>query len=112
MEGVVAPNAETFAQIVRFVELSLGVALVLGLLTHLASLGSIAQSLMILLSQGGVALGTGLGAPEFLNVDLAMALLSVIILLSSEGKTFSVDAALARRNPAVSRLLTNRKYAA
>jgi len=112
MEGLVAPNAETFAQIVHFVELSLGVALVLGLLTNLASLGSIAQSLVIMLSQGGVALGTGLGAPEFLNVDLVIALLSVIILLSPEAKTFSVDAALARRNPAVSRLLTNRKHAA
>jgi thiosulfate dehydrogenase (quinone) large subunit len=112
MEGVVAPNPEAFAQIVRFVELSLGVALVLGLLTNLTSLGSIAQSLVIMLSQGGVALGTGLGAPEFLNVDLVIALLSVIILLSPEAKTFSVDAALARRNPAVSRLLTNRKHAA
>jgi thiosulfate dehydrogenase (quinone) large subunit len=112
MEGVVAPNAETFAQIVRFVEFSLGIALLLGLLTNLAALGSIAQSLVIMLSQGGVALGTGLGAPEFLNVDLVMALLSVIILLSPEAKTFSVDAALARRNPAVSRLLTNRKHAA
>jgi len=112
MEGVVAPNPEAFVQIVRFVELSLGVALVLGLLTNLASLGSIAQSLVIMLSQGGVALGTGLGAPEFLNVDLVMALLSVIILLSPEAKTFSVDAALARRNPALSRPLTNRKHAA
>jgi thiosulfate dehydrogenase [quinone] large subunit len=78
MEGVVAPNAETFAQIVRFVELSLGIALLLGLLTDLASLGSIAQSLVIMFSQGGVAFGTGLGAPEFLNVDLMMAVLSVI----------------------------------
>jgi thiosulfate dehydrogenase [quinone] large subunit len=112
MEGVVAPNPEAFAQIVRFMELSLSVALVLGLLTNLASLGSIAQSLVIMLSQGGVVLGTGLGAPEFLNVDLVIALLSVIILLSPEAKTFSVDAALARRNPAVSRLLTNRKHAA
>src|SRR5215212_9611062 len=108
MEGLVAPNAETFAQLVRFVELSLGTALLLGLLTNLASLGSIAQSLVILLSQGGVAFGTGLGAPEFLNVDLIVALLSVIMLLSPEAKTFSVDAVLAKRNPALSTLLTNR----
>jgi thiosulfate dehydrogenase [quinone] large subunit len=108
MERVVAPNPEAFAQIVRFVELSLGVALILGLLTNLASLGSIAQSLVIMLSQGGVAFGTGLGAPEFLNVDLVMALLSAIILLSPEAKTFSLDAVLARRNPALSTLLTNR----
>jgi thiosulfate dehydrogenase [quinone] large subunit len=65
-----------------------------------------------MLSQGGVAFGTGLGAPEFLNVDLMMALLSVIVLLSPEAKAFSVDAALARRNPTLSRLLTNRKHAA
>jgi thiosulfate dehydrogenase [quinone] large subunit len=108
MERIVAPNAESFAQIVRLVELSLGVALILGLLTNLAALGSIAQSLVIMLSQGGVAFGTGLGAPEFLNVDLIMALLSVMILLIPEAKTFSVDAVLARRNPALSILLINR----
>jgi thiosulfate dehydrogenase [quinone] large subunit len=108
MEGIVAPNAETFAQIVRFVELSLGVALILGLLTNLAALGSIAQSLAIMLSQGGVAFGTGLGAPEFLNVDLILALLSMIILLSPGAKALSVDAVLAKRNPALSTLLINR----
>jgi hypothetical protein len=67
-----------------------------------------AQSLAIMLSQGGVAFGTGLGAPEFLNVDLMMALLSIIILLRPGAKTFSVDAVLAKRNPALSTLLTNR----
>jgi thiosulfate dehydrogenase [quinone] large subunit len=108
MERVVSPDPEAIAQIVRFVELSLGVALVLGLVTNLAALGSLAQSLAIMFSQGGVAFGTRLGAPEFLNVDLVMAMLSVIILLSPEAKTFSVDAVLARRNPALPTLLTNR----
>jgi thiosulfate dehydrogenase [quinone] large subunit len=108
MQGTVAPNAEAFAQIVRLVELSLGVALILGLLTNLAALGSIAQSLVIMLSQGGVAFGSGLGPPEFLNVDLIMALLSVMILLSPEAKSLSIDAVLAERNPALSTLLTNR----
>jgi len=109
MESTVVPNAEAFAQIVRFVELSLGIALILGLPTNLAALGSIAQSLAIMLSQGGVAFGTGLGAPEFLNVDLVVALLSVIILLSPGAKSLSADALLARRNPALSTLLTNRR---
>ena len=108
MEGVVAPNAETFAHIVRFVELSLGIALLLGVLTNLAALGSIAQSLAIMLSQGGVSFGTGLGAPEFLNVDLIMALLSVMILLSPGAKSLSVDEVLAKDNPVLSTLLTNR----
>ena len=108
MEGVVAPNPLVFAQIVRFVELSLGIALLLGLLTNLAALGSIAQSLVIMLSQGGVAFGTGLGAPEFLNVDLMMALLSAMILLGPESKSLFVDTHLAKSSPTLSRPLTDR----
>jgi thiosulfate dehydrogenase (quinone) large subunit len=42
----------------------LGIALILGLLTNLAAIGSVALSAVILLSQGGVGLGTGLGAPN------------------------------------------------
>ena len=48
-------------------ELTLGIALILGLLTNLAAIGSVGLSVVILLSQGGVGLGTGLGAPEFLT---------------------------------------------
>lgn len=107
MQSVVEPNAETFAQIVRLVELSLGIALILGLLTNLAALGSVAQSLLIMLSQGGVALGTGLGAPEFMNVNLIVALLSIMILLSPEAKRLSVDRVVVQRKPALSTLLTN-----
>ncbi len=109
IEGVVAPNAEVFAQVVRLVELSLGLALVLGVLTNLAALGSVGQSLSIMLSQGGVGFGVGLGAPEFLNFDLLMALLSVAILLSPGAKLPSLDAALARRRPRLAPLLLNRR---
>jgi thiosulfate dehydrogenase (quinone) large subunit len=100
MEGTVVPNAETFAQLMRVGELSLGIALILGLLTNLAAVGSILLSFVILLSQGGVGFGTGLGAPEFL---------SIVILLSPAAKTPSVDYALARRNPSLSPFLTNRR---
>ena len=58
------PNTESFAQGVRVVELSLGVTLILGILTNLAAIASVGQSLSIMLSQGGVGFGTGLGAPE------------------------------------------------
>ena len=108
MEGVVVPNAEIFAQVVRVVELSLGVALIVGALTNLAAVGSVGQSLSIMLSQGGVGFGTGLGAPEFLNFDLLMALLSLVILLSPGAKVFSMDSRLARRRPELSPLLLNR----
>ncbi|MCV4754742.1 DoxX family membrane protein, partial [Escherichia coli] len=70
MQNNVVPNAELVAQVVRAAELAMGIALILGLLTNLAALGSIALSLMILLSQGGVSLGTGLGAPQLLTINV------------------------------------------
>jgi thiosulfate dehydrogenase (quinone) large subunit len=109
MEGVVVPNAELFAQGVRVVELSLGVALILGVLTNLAAIASVGQSLSIMLSQGGVGFGTGLGAPEFLNFDLLMALLSLVILCSPSAKDLSVDFRLASRRPGLSPVLLNRR---
>src|SRR5919112_3633149 len=109
MQGTVVPNAELFAQLQRFGELALGLALILGLLTNLAAVGSVILSLVIMLSQGGVRLGMGLGAPEFLTVNVLVALISVVILLSSAAKVLSVDAILARRSPTLSPLLTNRR---
>ncbi|CAN5880944.1 hypothetical protein BH23ACT11_BH23ACT11_18850 [soil metagenome] len=107
MENLVIPNSGVIAQFVRVGELSLGIALVLGLLTNLAAVGSIGMSIAIMLSQGGVSLGTGLGAPQFLNVNLIMALLSAIILISAAAKVLSVDSAIVRRRPGLSPVLTN-----
>jgi thiosulfate dehydrogenase [quinone] large subunit len=109
MRGVVVPNAELFAQLMRAGELALGVALILGLLTNLAAVGSVVLSAVIMLSQGGLRLGTGLGAPEFLTINVLVALISVVILLSPAAKSLSVDAILARRSPGLSPLLTNRR---
>ena len=108
MENFVVPNSGIIAQLVRIGELSLGIALVLGLLTNLAAIGSIVLSLAIMLSQGGVSLGPGLGAPGFLNVNMIMALLSAIVLFSAAAKALSVDSVIAKRNPGLSPLLTNR----
>lgn len=109
MEGTVVPNAELFAQLVRLGELSVGVALILGLLTNFAAIGSIFLSINILLSQGGVRLGSGLGSPEFMNVNVLVALISLVILLSPAAKALSVDAGLARRSPGLSPLLLNHR---
>ena len=57
------------------------------------------MSLVIMLSQGGVSLGTGLGAPGFLNVNLILALLSAIVLFSAAAKALSVDSAIASGAP-------------
>jgi thiosulfate dehydrogenase (quinone) large subunit len=109
MQGYVVPNAELFAQLTRVGELALGIALILGLLTNLAALGSVGLSIVIMLSQGGVRLGTGLGAPELITINVLVALISVVILLSAAAKSLSVDAILARRSPVLSPLLVNRR---
>ena len=109
MNGYVVPNAELFAQLMRAGELTLGIALIVGLLTNLAAIGSVGLSAVILLSQGGVGLGTGLGAPEFLTINVVVALISIVILLSPAAKVFSVDSRLAERSPGLSPLLINRR---
>ncbi len=109
MRDTVVPNADTVAQLARFGELTLGLALVLGLLTNPAALGSILFSLAIFFSQGGVRLGTGLAEPEFLTINLLVALISLGILLSPAAKELSLDAALAHRRPRLSPLLLNRR---
>jgi thiosulfate dehydrogenase [quinone] large subunit len=103
------PNAELFAQFMRAGELMLGIALILGLLTNLAAIGSVGLSAVIMLSQGGVGLGTGLGAPEFLTINVLVALISVVILFSPAAKALSIDSRLAKRSPGLSLLLINRR---
>ncbi len=109
MRATVLPNAEPFARLQTFGELALGLALILGLLTNPAALGSTLLSTTILLSQGGVRLGSGLGSPEFLNMNLLLALLSLVVLLSASAKALSVDALLAGRISGLSPLLVNRR---
>src|SRR5918993_61907 len=48
MKGYVVPNAELFAQFMRVGEAMVGIALVLGLLTNLAAIGSVGLSAVIL----------------------------------------------------------------
>ena len=109
MQSTVVPNAELFAQLVRAGELTVGVALILGFLTNLAAVGSVALSIPILLSGGGVRLGTGLGAPEFITINVLIALISLVILLSPAAKEVSLDSGLTRRSPGLSPVLTNRR---
>lgn len=109
MQSTVVPNAELFAQLVRAGELTVGITLILGFLTNLAAIGSVALSISILLSAGGVRLGTGLGAPEFININVLVALISLVILFSPAAKSFALDSGLARRSPGLSPVLTNRR---
>jgi thiosulfate dehydrogenase [quinone] large subunit len=54
-------------------------------------------------------LGTGLGSPEFLTINVIVALISIVILFSPGAKNFSVDSGLAERSPTLSPLLVNRR---
>ncbi len=96
MQGTVVPDAELFASLVRVGELALGLGLLLGLLTNLAALGSMAFSLILLLSEGGVGLGTGLGPPEFFTINLVVALLSLVVLLAPDTRSASLDRVFSR----------------
>lgn len=111
MQSVVAPHAGLFANLTRAGELVFGLLFLFGLLTNLAALWSIAFSLVLLFSTGGVGFGTGLGPPEILTINLVVALLSLVILLAPEAKALSVDRRLAGRSRALAVLLTNRKRA-
>lgn len=105
----VLPNAETVAQLIRFGELALGLALVFGLLTNPAALVSAAYGATLFLARGGPDLGSGLTAPEFLTINLLLALISAAILLSPSAKDSSLDTGLARSHPRLAPLLTNRR---
>ena len=111
MQGVVSPHAGLFANLTRAGELGFGLLLLFGLLTNLAALWSIVYSLVLLFSQGGVGFGMGLGPPGILTINLVVALLSLVILLSPEAKAFSVDGGLAGRSRTLAILLTNRERA-
>jgi thiosulfate dehydrogenase (quinone) large subunit len=109
MQSTVVPNAETVAQLVRIGELSLGVTLILGLLTNLAAIGSVFLSLNIMLSQGSPNLGEGLGAPGIFTLNAVLILLSLIILFSKDAKDFALDSPIANRRPRLAPILTNRR---
>lgn len=109
MRQHVIPNAELFANLTRAGELVFGALLVLGLLTNLAALWSIAFSGMLIVSQGGLGFGEGLAPPQFFTIDLIMALLSLLVLLSPAAKSLSLDERIFRKNSLLAPLLINRR---
>lgn len=109
MQRHVIPNAEMAAQLVSFGELALGLALLFGFLTNLAALGSALYSVALVLAQGGLVLGQGLGSPGFMTINVVVAVLSVIVLLSPAAKSAALDAGISRGRPRLAPLLINRR---
>jgi putative oxidoreductase len=92
VEAVVLPNVETFALLVTGGEVLAGIALVLGLCTRLAAAGALLMTLNYMLAKGA-----WFWTPS--SNDAAFVAISVALLLGAAGRTFGLDAFLARRWP-------------
>ena len=89
---VVLPNATFFAALVSWGELLVGVLLILGLLTRVASIVA-----LILVVNYMFAKGAWFWLPS--SNDAAFAVLSLALLIGAAGRTLGIDAFLARRWP-------------
>ena len=89
---VVVPHASFFAALVMSGELLVGVLLILGLLTRLASIVA-----LILAVNYMFAKGAWFWSPS--SNDAAFAIISVALLIGAAGRTLGLDALLVRRWP-------------
>jgi thiosulfate dehydrogenase (quinone) large subunit len=89
LQVVVVPNVSLFATLIPWGELLVGVTLLLGLATRLSAAGALLLLVNCMLAKG--ALGT--------SNDAALAAMAVAIILGAAGRTFGIDAVLARRWP-------------
>jgi thiosulfate dehydrogenase (quinone) large subunit len=92
LHAVVLPNAPLFARLIPWGELLVGVSLLLGLATRLSAAGA-----LLLLVNYMLAKGAWFWYPS--SNDAALAAIAVAIIVGAAGRTFGVDAVLARRWP-------------
>jgi uncharacterized membrane protein YphA (DoxX/SURF4 family) len=92
LHAVVLPNAPLFARVIPWGELVVGVTLLLGLATRLSAAGA-----LVLLVNYMLAKGAWFWYPS--SSDAALAAIAVAIVLGAGGRTFGIDAVLARRWP-------------
>jgi len=93
MVDVISPNAAVFAELVRFGEVLVGVALFLGLFTRLGGFFGILLPLNYMAVRGAIGTLSGWGSP-----DASLALLSAISLVLPTGRVAGVDGFLHRRS--------------
>jgi thiosulfate dehydrogenase (quinone) large subunit len=89
---LVLPHASLVASLVTWGELLVGVALIFGLLTRLS-----ATVALLLVVNYMLAKGAWFGQPS--SNDSAFAAIAVALLIGAAGRTFGLDALLARRWP-------------
>lgn len=91
-QQVVLPNASFFAALVTWGELLVGIALILGLMTRLASAAGLLLAINYLFAKGAWFWTPSSNDAAFLAIFLAL-------LIGAAGRTFGLDAYLARRWP-------------
>ena len=89
--SVVVPHTATFGTLVVIAEIYVGIALVLGFTTRLATLVALFLLINYLCAKGAVPWGPGIYQSDII--------LALIILLGDAGRTFSLDKLIARRFP-------------
>jgi uncharacterized membrane protein YphA (DoxX/SURF4 family) len=92
LEATVLPNSNLFAQLTAWGETAVGIGLTLGLLTGLASVVG-----FVLVTNYGLA--TQWMSPGQQGFHLVLTFLMVAFFFARAGRTWGVDAWLARRNP-------------
>ena len=105
INSFVVPNSGSFAVLVGAGETVIGIGLVLGLLTNLSAVGGVFLGLTFVVDLGGLSIGTGLGSPGIFTLQVMIALLCLIVLLSPGAKVASVDGVLVDRRPRLAVLL-------
>ncbi len=90
LHAVVLPRAAMFAMLVIVAEIYIGIALILGLTTRLASVLALFLLVNYWLAKSGI------GIP---GIDTAVMVLVVIIFVSAAGRIFGLDRFLYRRFP-------------
>ena len=88
---VVVPHSAAFRTLVVIAEIYVGIALVLGFTTRLATLVALFLLLNYLCAKGALPWRPG--------IDQSDIILALLILLSDAGRTFGVDKLIARRFP-------------
>jgi uncharacterized membrane protein YphA (DoxX/SURF4 family) len=92
LEGTVLPHSGTFAQLTAWGETVTGLGLTLGLLTGLASL----VGLLLVINYG---LATQWMSPGQQGFHLVLSFLMLAFFFARAGRTWGLDAWLARRKP-------------